>query len=364
MKFLVILSDAYGSIGGIGLYNRHLLTALCNYPGCSEVVALPLIMPHKPESMPDKLNYVTGALGGKCNYIKELIKSIVKYRYFDLIICAHINLLPVAFIAKSFIKSPILLEIYGIDAWQPTKSVLANKLAEKIDAFISISDITKDRFLKWSRVNKEKGHLLPNPIDLDRYGPGSKNPELLKRYGLENKKVLMTFGRLNPLERYKGFDEVLEVLPEISVDTPDIAYLIVGEGEDKKRLEEKAKILGVGDRVVFTGFIAEDEKIEHFRLADVYVMPSYGEGFGFVFLEALACGIPTIGSTLDGSQEALKGGELGDLVDPRDPHALKKSILRALKIVDRVVPDGINYFSSYNYDQRLYKIIESQISNQ
>jgi len=109
-----------------------------------------------------------------------------------------------------------------------------------------------------------------------------------------------------------------------------ITYLIVGDGRDRRRLEEKARSLGVGDRVVFAGFIPESEKTEHYRLADAYVMPGWGEGFGFVYLEALACGIPALGSKLDGSREALRDGDLGILVDPHDRDDLWQGLLEVL----------------------------------
>src|SRR5439155_2564410 len=99
---------------------------------------------------------------------------------------------------------------------------------------------------------------------------------------------------------------------------PNVVYVVCGEGPDRSRLERKAVGLGVRDRVVFTGFIPEALKADYYRLADAYVMPSRGEGFGIVFLEAMACGIPVMGSRLDGSREALLDGELGVLVNPDD----------------------------------------------
>ena len=149
-------------------------------------------------------------------------------------------------------------------------------------------------------------------------GSGSKNPDLLQRYGLTGKTVLLTLSRSWTTDNYKGIDEVLELLPALAERIPEIAYLVVGEGDDRPRLEAKARALGIGDRVVFAGFIPESEKTEHYRLADAYVMPGWGEGFGFVYLEAMACGIPALGSKLDGSREALRDGDLGILVDPHD----------------------------------------------
>lgn len=359
LRILVLLTDAFGGHGGIALYNRDLLTALCAHPDCTEVVAIPRLMPNPSEPQPEKLTYVTSGLDSKAKYLKTVLQTVQQNPAFDLIVCGHINLIPIAMMLRAWLKAPVLLEIYGIDAWKPTRSMLTNQLVQRIDAFVSISEITKQRFLTWSKLPAGKGFLLPNAIHAENYGPGPKSPELLKRYGLAGKTVLMTLGRLVSHERYKGFDEVLELLPELAREHPDIAYLIVGKGDDQQRLEEKARALGVAGRVVFTGFIPETEKADHYRLADAYVMPSQGEGFGFVFLEAMACGIPCIGSTEDGSREALRDGELGLLVDPAKPEEIKAGILSMLKDPRGIVPTGLEYFSFDRFTVRFNTVVNN-----
>ncbi|MBU4448615.1 MAG: glycosyltransferase [Proteobacteria bacterium] len=173
----------------------------------------------------------------------------------------------------------------------------------------------------------------------------------------------MTLGRLAPEEQYKGFDEIMELLPVLSKQIPHIAYLIVGDGKDRARLEAKAQALGVRDRVVFTGFIPEAEKADHYRLADAFVMPGRGEGFGFVFLEALACGIPVVGSKLDGSREALRGGALGILVDPGRPDEIQAGVLKALQQPPGVIPAGLDYFSFENFEKRCHRILRQVIKS-
>lgn len=364
MRVLALLTDAFGGHGGIALYNRDLLTALCVYPDCSEVVAIPRLMPNPSEPQPAKLTYVTAGLNSKFSYMATVLHTVKKDPDFDLIVCGHINLIPIAVMLRAWLKAPVLLEIYGIDVWQPTKSRLTNMLVQKIDAFVSISDITRQRFLAWSKLPAESEFLLPNAIHVEEYGPGPKNPALLKRYGLEGKTVLMTLGRLVTQERYKGFDEVMEILPELSHEIPDITYLIVGSGDDRDRLEEKARTLGLEERVVFTGFIPETEKADYFRLADAYVMPSQGEGFGFVFLEAMACGVPVVASKVDGSREAVRDGELGLLVDPAQPEEIKASILAVLKGSCGTVTEGLAYFSFENFTRRLHVIVGRILNNQ
>ena len=108
----------------------------------------------------------------------------------------------------------------------------------------------------------------------------------------------------------------------------------------------------------FAGYVSEAEKVEHYRLADAYVMPSRGEGFGIVFLEAMACGIPVVGSKLDGGREALCDGKLGILVDPADRNELKAGILTALQQPPGVVRDGLDYFSVKHFQQRLHNIVQ------
>lgn len=111
---------------------------------------------------------------------------------------------------------------------------------------------------------------------------------------------------------------------------------------------------------VFTGFIAESEKADHYRLADVFVMPSRKEGFGTVLLEALACGVPVIASALDGSREAVKNGELGIVVNPRSPQQIKTGILHALE--RKSVPPTLNDFSYGRFADRVGTILKHWLS--
>ena len=143
---------------------------------------------------------------------------------------------------------------------------------------------------------------------------------LVKRYGLQSSQVILTMGRLASQERYKGFDEVIDLMPRLLKRFPNLKYLIVGEGDDRARLEAKVAARS-GRQRHFYWSIPESEKVAHYNLADAYVMPSR-EGFGIVLIEAAAGGVPVVGSQADGSREALLDGRLGRLVDPRKPDEL------------------------------------------
>jgi glycosyltransferase involved in cell wall biosynthesis len=350
MKILYLGTDSFGGHGGIALYSRELIAALSSHPAVDEVVVVPRIIVGPLEALPAKVTFVSAAARGRLAYINAV--RGLRRRKFDLVICGHVNLLP---LARLITRHPLLF-LYGIEAWKPLREALSNRLATTVRAAVSISEITLERFLGWSGY-RGPSHLLPNSIRTEWYGMRPKNRELAARYHLEGKRVLMTLGRVVAAERYKGFDEVLDVMPSLA---DDIHYIIAGGGNDVPRLQKKALALGIERRVVFTGLLPEHEKADLYNLADVYVMPSRGEGFGFVLLEAMACGVPVIASRLDGGREALRGGTLGQLVDPTNPTEIRIAIADALHTEKRI-PDGLEYFSFANFETRAHAIIDAMI---
>jgi phosphatidylinositol alpha-1,6-mannosyltransferase len=140
--------------------------------------------------------------------------------------------------------------------------------------------------------------------------------------------VLLTVGRMDSSQRGKGHDRVLDVLPELLTRYPKLRYLIVGQGDDRCRLMGRARDLHVEHRVTFTGYV--EELALCYAACDLFVMPSTQEGFGIVFLEALANGRPVVAGGIDGSIEAVGWGELGFLCDPLVSGSVANAIRRAI----------------------------------
>ena len=347
MRVLLLCTDAYGGHGGIALYNRDLAEAFASRDEVEEVIVVPRVMRTETRGVPPKITFLADATRGPLHYMRAVAQA--RRAKPDLVICGHVNLLPVA---CSIARHPLLM-LYGIEAWKHRPRALGNRLLHRCAAVVSISTLTRDRFLAWSHY-RGPAHLLPNAIHPEQYGIREKRADLVARYGLAGKRVLLTVGRLAREERYKGFDEVLEVLPQLDAD---VVYIIAGGGNDRARLEQKAAQLGVAERVIFTGVFPDEEKADLYNLADVYVMPSRGEGFGFVFLEALASGVPVIGSKHDGGREALLEGELGRLVDPSNPAEIEQAIRELLAHPQREVPPRLGYFSFENFEARLSVIL-------
>jgi glycosyltransferase involved in cell wall biosynthesis len=150
---------------------------------------------------------------------------------------------------------------------------------------------------------------------------------------------------------------VLEALPTLIEEFPDLAYVVAGEGVDRKRLEAKAEALGISRHVVFTGYVPEEDKPDLYRLADAFVLAGRGEGFGIVLLEAMASGVPVLGSTLDATREVLKDGALGAVVDPRDGEALRTAIASLLRRPKGIVPDELSRYAYPEFVVRTHATI-------
>ena len=365
---LALVTDAYGGRGGIALYSRNLLQALCSHPDIGRVVAIPRKVVYDLEEMPTTLEYLVQGAGTKLRFVATCLHVLFRKQRFDLVVCGHIHLLPIACALSLLYRCPLITVIYGVEAWTPTGRVVVDYLCRRLKSVISIRNWTTERFSHWTGNLKAKYYYLPNCIDPAKYGIRPPRSDLVERYKLSSKKVVMTVGRLDAgMDLNKGFDEVLEVLPRLLTDVPELAYLIVGDGVDRARLERKATDLGVARAVIFTGYVSESEKADYYRLADVFAMPGSNPDFDrypfrFVFLEALACGIPVIGSRPESASEASDpDSALIVLVDPRNKKELKKAILAALSVPHQIRPELKGYYLS-SFGHRLNEIIDDVLS--
>jgi len=174
--------------------------------------------------------------------------------------------------------------------------------------------------------------VLHDTFDPGQFSIGPKPEHLLRRSGwAANDPVILTVGRLSAAEGYKGHDRLIRALPRILAQVPNVKYLIVGSGDDQERLERIALEEKVADAIRFAGRVPQKELSDHYRVCDLFAMPSTGEGFGIVFLEALATGKPVLAGNGDGAVDALRGGELGVLVDPDDEQALAETVTALLQ---------------------------------
>jgi glycosyltransferase involved in cell wall biosynthesis len=248
-----------------------------------------------------------------------------------LIIVGHINFTIAAYLLKRLTNIPYWTTAYGIEAWDINNPLLQTAL-HHADLILAISSYTRDRLIKEQNLDPNKIVILPCQFEPSRFQPAPKPTYLLEKYGLKREQpVILTVARLAEVERYKGYDQILQALPQIRQQIPDIHYIIVGKGNDETRIKQLITQLGLQDCVTLAGFIPDKQLCDYYNLCDVFAMPSKKEGFGIVYLEALACGKPVLGGNQDGAVDALCHGKLGALVNPDNVDEIARTIIQILQ---------------------------------
>jgi len=248
-----------------------------------------------------------------------------------IIVSMHLHFGPLAHLVNELTGIPYILVAHGIDAWRLASSARKTALG-RAEQLFAVSRYTREHLIETHGIPAERIEIVPNTVLPERFFIDDKSPSLLRRYGFTSAtRVILTVCRLVGSERYKGYDQVIRALPQILRAVPEARYLLVGAGLDRPRIEKLASDLGVHDAVVFAGFVPDEELRDHYNLCDLFAMPSKAEGFGIVYLEALACGKPVLAGDQDGSRDALADDELGVLVDPDDAAQIATAIVAILR---------------------------------
>ncbi|MGV8840404.1 MAG: glycosyltransferase family 4 protein, partial [Bauldia sp.] len=253
-----------------------------------------------------------GARPGRAGYVAAALR-VAAARRFDIVFCGHLYAVALADAAARIRRSRLVVQLHGIDAWAPPRP-RARRAFGHADLVLAVSRFTRAAAIGWSAVPPERFVVLPNTVR-DVFTPGDR--EAARRaLGLTDEAVLLSVGRLDAREKYKGQDRIIDVLPGLIAGGRRVAYVVAGDGDDRARLESLARERGVARAVRFVGEVGEDGLPRLYRAADLFVLPSTGEGFGIVFLEAMASGTPALGLKAGGTPDALADGALGMLVAP------------------------------------------------
>ncbi len=323
MKMLALVTDAFGGKGGIAQYNRDFLTAASSV--FDRVDILPLGEVFEQESLPTGL-VQHRPIGNRLTYSARAMRFASRRRY-DICFCAHPFLAPLAWMAARLRHSRLLVQAHGIDAWNGFSGPRIRAL-EKADHFLAVSRHTRDALLEHLALDPGAVSVLPNTFDAQFFTPdAAAGRNVRSELQLVGRKLILTVGRMSASEAYKGHDRVIEVMPALLAKHPDLVYVVLGDGDDRNRLEVLARRHGVDASVRFVGELDRATMRDVYRAADVFVMPSTDEGFGIVFLEAMACGTPAVGLSEKGARDALVDGVLGIATRPDD---LSATILSAL----------------------------------
>lgn len=346
MKILVITDDFPPNIGGIAVFVHNLCLQLCRLGHQVDVLSV------VDNARKDEIRTLDKDQPYRVYRYGHNIRpaSILSFAYilslqirnrYDVLFMGHFfsaKALGVWFVSKLF-RIPYAILSHGNDYWRTSRRhwidrLLSKRILKSADLLIANSIYTAQRFNQ-AGVGRKIEVLTPG-VDDNLFHPNVSDQNILKRFGVENKRIILTVARLVPK---KNIENIIRAMILIKKKCPNTVCIVVGEGEDRKRLEILADSLELSSHVVFTGSIDHRIMPSIFCASDIFLMPSLEidgdvETFGMTFLEANACAKPVIASDGGGMQEAVINGQTGILVDPGNIKDIAGAVINLLENSD------------------------------
>jgi phosphatidyl-myo-inositol dimannoside synthase len=327
VRMLALVTDAFGGYGGIAQYNCDLFQALAASRFVRDIFVLPRIG-RVHGTTPDKLTQIEPRRG-RLSYSLTALTTARKVGDFDLVFCGHLYHIPLAASLGRLFGLPVWLQAHGIDAWD-CPSRLVRAAIGRTALVTTVSRYTRGRLLGWTNLSPDRVRVLPNTVR-PIFTPGPVSETAIAKFGLIGAKIILTVSRINKSDAYKGHGRVIESIAAVREAEPRAVYVVVGEGDARAELEAMADRRGVGGSVRFLGRLSDDDVVALYRSAEVFAMPSTGEGFGIAFVEAAATGLSVIAGNRDGSVDALADGAIGRLIDPLSSDEMVTALIDGLR---------------------------------
>lgn len=247
-----------------------------------------------------------------------------------IVIAAHPNLaIPAAWMQRMSPRLKIIVMAHGVEVWEPL-SPARRRALQRANLVLAPSTYTAQKLVEVQRIPQEKICLLPWPLNPE-FLHLAENPSALPLpKSFPQGRVVMTAARWAASERYKGADELIRAIAQSKVTHPDLHLAVVGGGDDLPRLRDLARDLGIAESIYFLGNVTREELAACFAHSEMFALPSTGEGFGFVFLEAMAFAKPIIAAAAGGATDLIEDSGNGFLVKPRDVASLTQALDRLL----------------------------------
>jgi phosphatidylinositol alpha-1,6-mannosyltransferase len=270
---------------------------------------------HAHAAMPGDVE-VWGAGRSKIRLVMHCIRGMPRTQF---LLVGHLALAPVAHILNMLGRvDRYVVILHGVEAWKAV-SVLERRALLSADRILATTQFTAHECGRANRIPSARFQVIPLCVE-------EPAPRPSKAFRLHGGVKMLCVGRLDPTERYKGFERVFEALGRLSTSHPELQLHVVGGGDDQPRLAGIAKALGVDVRVTFWGRLSDADLAAAYQDCDIFVLPSKKEGFGIVFLEAMRFSKPCIGGRHGGTPEVIEHGDSGYLVDYDDVDALARCI--------------------------------------
>ena len=314
--------------GGVQRAGRHLAAVLTEFAASRGMECRLLTLNDSPElhrmTLAGREFVFTGCERSKGRFTATALRAA--RRKAKLVLAAHPNLAPVVQMMR--IAAPRMKSIvcaHGADVWEPL-GILQRVALQHSSLVLVPSKDTAAHVTEEQGVREERIRVLPWGLDPQfeaLISPGS-HPVLPENF--PSGRVILSVGRWLASERYKGMDTLITALPRLLTQRPEVQLALVGAGDDRAWLEDLAEQTGMNRHVHFLTGLTYSEIAACYAACEIFALPSRGEGFGLVYLEAMACGKPVIGGLHGGAPEVIQDGVTGYLVPHGDPIQLATSL--------------------------------------
>jgi glycosyltransferase involved in cell wall biosynthesis len=328
LRVLIGLFPELDAPGGVQRAGRHLAAVLTEFASSHSMDCRLISLNDSPElhrmTLGEREFVFTGCEHGKGRFTVKALRAA--RRKAKLVLAAHPNLGPVVqamrFVAP---RMKSIICAHGIDVWEPLGGWRRRALRHA-NLVLAPSRDTADHVASEQGVARERIRILPWALDPQfesMLTPGSRTAPPRE---FPAGRVILTVGRWLATERYKGMDTLITALPRLLTRWPELQLVFAGTGDDRAWLEELTEKNGVHRHVHFLSGLNYPELAACYSACEIFALPSRGEGFGLVYLEAMACGKPVIGGAHGGAPEVIEDGVTGYLVPHGDPIQLATSI--------------------------------------
>jgi len=314
--------------GGVQRAGRHLAAVLTEFASSRGMACLLLSLNDSPElhrmTLGGREFVFTGCDRAKGRFTVTALRAA--RRKAKLVLAAHPNLGPV--VQAMWFVAPRMKSIictHGIDVWEPLGGLRRRALLHA-NLVLAPSRDTADHVASEQRVAPERIRVLPWALDPQFEALISPGSHLALPADFPPGRVILAVGRWLATERYKGMDTLITALPRLLTRWPELQLVLAGTGDDRGWLEDLMEKNGVHRHVHFLTGMNYPELAACYSACEIFALPSEGEGFGLVYLEAMACGKPVIGGTHGGAPEIIEDGVTGYLVPHGDTIQLATSI--------------------------------------
>jgi asparagine synthase (glutamine-hydrolysing) len=258
--------------------------------------------------------------GSKRRFVREALRLS---RGCDRLVCGHVAQAPVAWLAARLNRRlRYFVVAHGIEVWRPFSSLEKRALRGAARVFC-VSEFTRRELLKRVELPSGRAVLVPNALDpafaIAAGAPLDQCPP-----------VILTVSRLSAEDRYKGIDHLIAALPAVLARVPGATLRVVGRGDDLGRLQGLVRRdSSLAGCVNFLGFLTQSELSKELRQCRLFALPSTREGFGLVYLEAMAHGRPCVGAEAAASPEIVTP-ETGLLAAPDNVDSIAAALIEGL----------------------------------